>query len=150
MTRKFSLFAVIAAAAAVLAGCADPVVFAEVFQLEEDQKLYTAYNIWYTNPEEISCLNIQQGTFIPIGTEIEPIGTSAVMNNFGWSGFNEKITFRDKEGKFTPLSFLMATDSAQCATTLLIHSPPKPEMSCFSVFLKMSARESCAEKSFRG
>ena len=105
MTRKISLFAVLASAVAMLAGCADPVVFSEVFQLEENQKLYTAYNIWYTDPAEISCLNIQQGTFIPVGTEIEPIGTSAVMNNFGWSGFNEKITFRDKEGKVYTIKF---------------------------------------------
>lgn len=105
MTRKISMFAVLASVIVMLAGCAEPVVFAEVFQLEEDQKLYTAYNIWYTDPENISCLNIQQGTFIPIGTEIEPVGTSAVMRNFGWSGFNEKIMFKDKEGKQYTINF---------------------------------------------
>ncbi len=57
-------------------GCADPVVFSEALQQKVDQKIYTQYNIWYTDPEDISCLNIQQGSFIPIGTEITPISTS--------------------------------------------------------------------------
>lgn len=105
MTKKISILAVLASAVAMLSGCADPVVFAEVFQLGENQKLYTAYNIWYSDPEDISCLNIQQGNFIPIGTEIEPVGTSAVMNNFGWSGFNEKIMFKDKAGKLYTIKF---------------------------------------------
>jgi len=75
----------------LLAGCAEPVVFSEVFQLTQDQKLYTKYNIWYDNPDEISSLNIQRGTFIPIGTEIEPVETT-------W--WKDKICFRDvKTGK---------------------------------------------------
>ena len=80
-------FWIMLAAAAVLAGsgCVEPVVFAEVFQLKKDQKIYTACNIWYTDPENIDCRNIQQGSFIPVGTEIEPVGTDE------WS---EKITFK--------------------------------------------------------
>ncbi|MBQ7207032.1 MAG: hypothetical protein IJS01_04470 [Lentisphaeria bacterium] len=80
-------FWIMLAAAAVLAGsgCVEPVVFAEVFQLRKDQKIYTACNIWYTDPENIDCRNIQQGSFIPVGTEIEPVGTDE------WS---EKITFK--------------------------------------------------------
>ncbi|MCQ2378308.1 MAG: hypothetical protein MJ016_03725 [Victivallaceae bacterium] len=85
------VFAAVAAVAAMLAGCMpDPVVCSEVFQLGEGDCLYTKYNIWYTDPQDISCLNIQQGTFIPIGTEIEPIGTDY------WT---QRIRFRDKEGK---------------------------------------------------
>ena len=75
------------AAAVVLAGsgCVEPVVFAEVFQLRKGQKIYTAYNIWYTDPDNIDCRNVQTGSFIPVGTEIEPVGTDA---------WNEKITFK--------------------------------------------------------
>ncbi len=104
---KKSLFFIIAAFAAVLlgTGCSEPVVFSEVFQQGENEKLYTAYNIWYTDPEDISCLNIQQGTFIPVGTEIEPVETSVCCNFLGLNGFNETITFRDKAGKVYTIKF---------------------------------------------
>ena len=88
MTKKqfrAGIFSV-CAAAFLLAGCADPVVFSEVFQLKKGEKIYTKYNLWYTDPEDISCLNIQEGTFLPIGTEIEPMETTS---------FGQKIIFRD-------------------------------------------------------
>lgn len=72
--RLISIFCAVSAAL-LLTGCVDPVVFAEVFQLRQGQKLHTAYNIWYEEPEAISCLNIQRGSFIPLGTEIQPIKT---------------------------------------------------------------------------
>ncbi len=79
------LFAVIAGC--IFGGCADPVVFAEVFQLEKGQEICTRYNIWYDDPQEISCLNIQHGGFIPIGTVIEPLGTD---------NYPERIRFKVK------------------------------------------------------
>ncbi len=92
MGMKRFLFICCLALAAVFcgSGCADPVVFGEVFQLKKGQKLYTKYNIWYTDPAKISCLNIQEGTFLPLGTEIEPVGTD---------GWKNTITFRDKQGQ---------------------------------------------------
>ena len=79
-------------------GCiSDPVVFSEVFQLKQGEKLYTRYNLWYSDPDDISCLNIQNGTFIPIGTEIEPISTS-------W--YWDTIKFKDiKSGKRYTIKF---------------------------------------------
>ena len=104
--RKIFLFILAAAAVMIGAGCtSEPVVFAEVFQQGENEKLYTAYNIWYSDPEDISCLNIQQGSFIPIGTEIEPIGTEVCGNFLGLNGINEKIMFRDKSGKTYTINF---------------------------------------------
>ena len=95
-----------AVVALIAAGCSsEPVVFAEVFQQGENEKLYTAYNIWYSDPEDISCLNIQQGSLIPVGTEIEPVGTSVCGNFLGLDGYNEKITFRDKSGKTYTIKF---------------------------------------------
>ncbi len=94
---RFQIFFVcIAAVFAFFAGgCAEPVVFAEVFQQQQDQKYYTKYNIWYTDPENISSLNPQLGTILPIGTEIEPVGTSR---------FNT-ISFKDKEGTLYRIKF---------------------------------------------
>ena len=81
-----SLFC-IAALSLISGGCADPVVFSEVFQLEKGQEICTKYNIWYDDPQEISCLNIQHGGFIPIGTVIEPLGTD---------NYPERIRFKVK------------------------------------------------------
>ncbi len=70
----------ITAAAAValwLCGCADPVVFSEVFQQKSGEDIYTRYNLWYEDPQEVSCLNIQSGSFIPIGSAIEPLSTGS-------------------------------------------------------------------------
>ncbi|MBO5822536.1 MAG: hypothetical protein J6R86_05945 [Lentisphaeria bacterium] len=81
----------------LVTGCADPVVFGEVFQLEKDQELCTRYNIWYDDPQDVSCLNIQHGSFIPLGTVIEPIGTDS---------FNDSIRFRVKStGREFAISF---------------------------------------------
>ncbi|MBR2373895.1 MAG: hypothetical protein IKA87_06655 [Lentisphaeria bacterium] len=80
----------------VFCGCADPVIFAEVFQLKEGEKIYTACNIWYEDPEDIDCRNIQRGAFIPLGTEITPVETTY---------FSEKIVFKDKGGKIYKINF---------------------------------------------
>ena len=95
--RIFSLLAAIFTTAILLTGCADPVVFSEVFQQTTEQKLYTKYNIWYTNPDDISSLNIQHGSFIPVGTEIEPVSTS-------WA--KDEIKFKTvKDGKVYTIKF---------------------------------------------
>ena len=92
--RRF-LFVLAALAAVFIAGgCADPEVMAEVLQQKQDQKIYTRYNLWYLNPAEISCLNIQQGSFLPLGSEIEPVGTSYSMITG-----KSTLTFRDMTGR---------------------------------------------------
>ncbi len=82
---RFTTVAALLSVVLYLCGCAEPVVFSEVLQQQKDQKIYTRYNLWYTDPQNMSCLNIQQGSFIPAGTEIEPVGTS------WWS---DSITFK--------------------------------------------------------
>ncbi|MBE6384328.1 MAG: hypothetical protein E7048_01540 [Lentisphaerae bacterium] len=79
----------------LLTGCVEPVVFAEVLQMKKGDKVYTAYNIWYEDPEAIDCRNIQRGSFIPVGTEIIPVETTA------W----DKIIFKDKAGKKYTICF---------------------------------------------
>lgn len=87
------LFLGLAALAAGLCGCTtEPVVFAEALQMRQGDKVYTKYNLWYTDPANISCLNIQEGTFIPVGTEIIPVSTSSNI-------FEDRVNFRDTEGK---------------------------------------------------
>jgi len=94
--RIFTIFAVVLIAAATLTGCVEPVVFSEVFQQTADQKIYTKYNIWYTDPADINSLNIQHGSYIPLGTEIEPVSTSN----------NGEIKFKTvKDGKEYTIKF---------------------------------------------
>lgn len=83
--RLSKLFAFISVCL-ILAGCADPVVFSEVFQLSKGDRIYTAYNLWYTDPLNMDSLNVQQGSFIPLGTEIEPLATGR---------WNNEIKFKD-------------------------------------------------------
>ncbi len=84
----------------IFAGCAEPVIFAEVFQQNKEQKIYTAYNLWYTNAADMDTLNVQQGSFIPVGTEIEPLSTSS------WS---DRINFKVvPTGKIHSIKFSQA------------------------------------------
>lgn len=89
---------VCAAVAALLCGCSEPAVFAEALQLKQGDKVYTNYNIWYTDPDDISCLNIQEGSFIPVGTEIEPMYTRSSI-------FGDRIYFKDTAGREYSISF---------------------------------------------
>ena len=97
--RHFKLFAALLTGL-ILAGCAEPVLFSEVFQQSKDQKIYTKYNLWYTDPLDMDSLNVQQGSFIPVGTEIEPISTEY------WS---DRINFKDlSTGKVHSIKFSQA------------------------------------------
>lgn len=82
--KKLTKSLLLVLAIALSCGCARKVVVSEVLQMQLDDKLYTKYNIWYTNAENISCLNIQQGTILPIGTEVEIIECN-----------EKKVTFAD-------------------------------------------------------
>lgn len=57
---------------AVLAGCRQ-IIVSEVMQQPLGKKIYLQHNIWYEDPDRISCLNIQKGKILTFGTEIEPV-----------------------------------------------------------------------------
>lgn len=71
-------------------GCVSKVVVSEVLQMQIDDKLYTKYNIWFTNPDNVNCLNIQVGKILPIGTEVEIVECN-----------EEKVRFIDVNTKQT-------------------------------------------------
>ena len=94
MQNFLAVFAA-AAAAWLLCGCAatpETILMSEVFQLKKDQKIRTAYNIWYTDSANVDCRNVQQGSFIPLGTEITPVSADNTTR---------KITFKAKGKTFT-------------------------------------------------
>ncbi len=64
--------ALLAAGALLFAGCQTrTIVPEEVLQLPTHATVYTAYNLWYENPEKLTTDNIQKGTLIPFGTEVK-------------------------------------------------------------------------------
>jgi hypothetical protein len=85
----------------VIAGCKsyDNVIVAEVLQQGINEKIYTACNLWYTDKNNINCLNIQSGTFIPVGTQIIPV--EAIADSRGG-----KLTFKDVKGTTYTINFV--------------------------------------------
>lgn len=69
--RKTLSVALGSVAAVLISGCVTPVNVTEALQLPESARLYTAFNIWYEIPWNISSLNYQKGKMIPYGTEVK-------------------------------------------------------------------------------
>ncbi len=87
------------AVAALLCGCAKTVVVSEVMQQGENDKLYTKYNIFYTNPEKINCLNFISGNIIPYGTEIEAVECTEDKFVFKTAGSEQFYTILFSKGE---------------------------------------------------
>jgi len=65
-------------------GCASPkpLIPSEVLRVSDATRIYTSYNIWYTDPANIDCLNILQGEIIPFGTEVRILEANAKKIRF--------------------------------------------------------------------
>ena len=140
MKKFFAVFAAVFAGL-LLCGCAaspEPILLTEVFQLKKDQKIRTAYNIWYTDPENVDCRNVQQAV------------------SFRWerkSPLFQPTTPRGKSSsrqKIKPLPSISKAESASlpCAIILPILSQPGRRKKFLMISLKMSAAALNAEKSF--
>lgn len=80
-------------------GCTQKVIVSEVLQQGENDRLYTKYNIFYSNPDKISCLNFLQGNIIPYGMEIEIVECDEENLSFKTPGSEQiyKIIFSKGE-----------------------------------------------------
>ncbi len=130
--KKFTKILLLVIAVAITSGCARTVVVSEVLQMQLDDKLYTKYNIWYTEADNINCLNIQQGTILPIGTEVEIIECDEKKVTFAPVATGEQFTIKLDRGErmcnmqefvqmtFTvqPLDKLLADVSAEAAANI--------------------------------
>ena len=94
---RFTVLASLLMTLLVFCGCTapNPVIFSEALQQKVDEKVYLKTNIWYTNPAAISCLNIQDGRFLPVGSEVEPVMTTD----------EGQIIFKDTDGKIYTILF---------------------------------------------
>ena len=66
----------------LFAGCARTIIPEEVLQLPEYASVYTSYNLWANEKDEIPSANIQKGTIIPFGTEITFVNANENEINF--------------------------------------------------------------------
>ncbi|WP_176014708.1 hypothetical protein [Victivallis sp. Marseille-Q1083] len=71
----------------LLCGCSHTILVPEVLQQQLDEKIYTACNLWVQDPDRISCLNIQQGRLLPVGTAVDIVEAST-----------DRIVFTDPAG----------------------------------------------------
>ena len=78
--------------AVILTGCYTPLNISEAMQQKQNDKLYTAYNLFYTNINSIDAENIIKGDFIGYGTPLQ------VVKSETSSYFNDSIiTFKNLE-----------------------------------------------------
>lgn len=100
MLRKICFLTIASFVAVVISGCARRVIVAEVLQQPLGKKIYLRNNVWYQTAdktgkiENISCLNCQQGTILPFGTEIEPVKAST-----------KELTFKTMDGKVFTINY---------------------------------------------
>jgi len=67
----------------------------QMLDAKDEEKIYTAHNLWFTDPEKIESINYRKGEVIPFGTEVEVL--SAILDNYS---DDEKIVFKTvPEGK---------------------------------------------------
>ncbi|MBP5586212.1 MAG: hypothetical protein J6Y92_07665 [Lentisphaeria bacterium] len=82
------------AAAFLLCGCANRLIVSEVLQTPEQARIYTRYNLWYTDPMKMDTLNTLKGEILPFGTEV--VITSATDREICFTTVNDKRDFRIK------------------------------------------------------
>ena len=71
--KKLSSLLIAAATSALflLTSCARTVIPEEVLQIPEFTPVYTSFNLWYDAKGVMTSANIQKGSILPFGTEIE-------------------------------------------------------------------------------
>ncbi len=72
----------------LLCGCNAVIPVSEVLQQPQGGKIYTRYNMWYTNPAQVSSLNIQEGRILHAGSEVTAV-----------SADEEKLVIADRNGQ---------------------------------------------------
>lgn len=85
-----SLFAVLLLCSA----CARVVIPEEVLQIPEFSSVYTSCNLWYDGKGVIKSENIQQGTILPFGSEVEFLKATAEEIRFRRSSDGKVYSIR--------------------------------------------------------
>lgn len=81
--KKLFILTLSVFALGTLCGCAGRhIIMAEVLQVPDHTSIYTAYNIWYTDPMNVDSQNILKGEILPFGTEVEIINLTDKQFHF--------------------------------------------------------------------
>jgi len=91
MFQRLSILFAAAALCLFASGCAEIVYPSDALQMNKGSKVYTAYNVWYEDPANISAVNYHKGKIIPFGTEIEFVGVTKAPLFFPNTG---KVIFK--------------------------------------------------------
>ena len=94
---KHLFLAVLTVSVLFLCSCTREFLPYEVLQVSKYDKVYTAYTLWYTDPMNMSSLNIQQGNIIPFGTEVRITRMDEESICFEAQGKKFRIHLDDKE-----------------------------------------------------
>lgn len=66
----------------VIAGCSTTEDKPEIKKEEPKITLFTAYNIWYENPQKVFAINYKRGALLPAGTAISELKVSKYIFKF--------------------------------------------------------------------
>ena len=81
------LVLIFTAAGLLLCGCQTRhLIPEEVLQLPTHAQVYTAYNLWYKDPDYLTPENIQQGKLLPFGTEVQIVSMTDSAIRFKANG----------------------------------------------------------------
>ena len=83
----------------LLTSCARTVIPEEVLQVPEFTPVYTAFNLWYDQDGTMNSMNIQQGTILPFGTEIEFIDANTDRIRFRRVSDRKEFTLKYNEDR---------------------------------------------------
>jgi len=101
MKKLFALFS-FAAVIVFLSGCitTKTIKYTEALQVSENTPLYTAYNIWYEIPWNISSINYHKGKIIPFGSAVKIVSVENDTITFKRlsNGREYSITYQEKYG----------------------------------------------------
>lgn len=114
---KHFILSFLAVSALFLCSCAREYIPHEILQVSKFDKIRTAYNLWYTNPMEMTSENIQQGEIIPFGTEVVLTHMDEDKVCFEINGKKFQIQIADKNLE-TMHSFAARTFTTQKAIDL--------------------------------
>ena len=73
MKKQWLSVAAAVFAALSCVSCSRSLVVEEVLQMPVNGKIYTAYNIWYEDPDDVDSVNYLKGSLLPFGTQVEVV-----------------------------------------------------------------------------
>lgn len=106
--------------------CARDIYVSEALQLPEHAPLYTRYNLYYENPEDMRSLNMLKGDMLPFGTEVVIDNATSREIEFHTvkDGRKFRLVFEEKYWLKSPEEYLRQVFSSDDADDLTVGIRP--------------------------